>query len=269
MTGWHVDGYNIASKMQYVSGMKLWDTLMQNYSLNHENTLLDIGCGNGNYIFDMLEKTPQISYACGVDLSENMLNIARQKCIERQIKNFDFMYQDIAIFNPQLSNKFNIAYSNYCLHWVGNKILALNNILEYLKSGGIFALKIGQPGLIRLALHMLNKEKKWQQFNLLKNYVNHDIEHYDPLSYELNFYQNYFNNAPVKTLKCELNIKTHEFANNEEMRSFIRYGIIPFTIPDDIADEFIDAFINVSKYFNNYTQNTMWLADIDIIGKKY
>lgn len=268
MTGWDASGYNISSKLQYDSGKDLWDMICQNHIFKNGDSLLDIGCGNGNYIIDVLEQIPQITHACGIDMSEEMLNIAKAKCQKRKIKHFEFIHQDVAIFNPQLKNKFNIAYSNYCLHWVGNKILALNNILEYLQPNGILALKIAQPGSVRMALYLMSKEAKWKKFNFLKNYVNHNIESYDPLSYETNFYKNYFDKSNIELIKYELDLYTYKFTNSEEMCNFIRYGIIPFTIPDNLAEDFVNSFIKVSESINDYSKNQIWLTAIDIVGKK-
>jgi ubiquinone/menaquinone biosynthesis C-methylase UbiE len=51
--------------------------------------VLDMGCGSGESI---LELVPHVDYAVGVDVSSRMLEVAREKAAERDIRNVEFVY---------------------------------------------------------------------------------------------------------------------------------------------------------------------------------
>ena len=75
--------------------------------------ILDIGCGSGE-LSSILAKTA--NSVLGIDISQKMLNTAREKNISNNIR-----YQELSMENiGSLSEKFDIAVSSLAFHYVEN-----------------------------------------------------------------------------------------------------------------------------------------------------
>lgn len=267
MSDWNSIEYNRVSKVQFKSGYSLWHKMLQYYSLKPDSILLDVGCGNGNYILNELKTNKHIAYMYGLDVSEDMINVAKQHAEREGLSNIKFICQDIAILNENLINQCDIAYSNCCLHWVPNKTDAMNNIMHYLKPNGIFALRTGQAGLVRLVFHLMMKEDRiWQELGLLSKYVNNNVINYDPLNYDVSYYREYFAQRNITINELDLNSNVFDFANEAEMRGFIQYGLLAIKIPDHLGEKFVDSFLRLYNTITASSKYQIHIVYLDIIG---
>ena len=109
--------------------MKIND-LIKKYKPNDGNKLLDIGCGTGNHISHLKEH-----YHCkGVDISENIINVAREKNDD-----IEFFIDDMTTFH--FDHNFDIIISmfgtlGYCKS-LKNLLITLNNLYNHLETGGL------------------------------------------------------------------------------------------------------------------------------------
>lgn len=99
--------------------------------------VIDLACGTGNMTFRFAEKKDWDLY--GVDISEEMLEIARDKEAEKD-NNVKFFQKDLRYFSPDL--KFDLAFSlfdslNYILNYDDLK-KTFKNTYNFLKNDGIF-----------------------------------------------------------------------------------------------------------------------------------
>ncbi|MBN2259541.1 MAG: class I SAM-dependent methyltransferase [Clostridiales bacterium] len=98
--------------------------------------VLDLACGTGNASFELYERAYAVT---GVDLSEEMLMVAKEKALEKNYK-IKFMLSDMRDF--QMNTRFDAVISltdgfNYLLD-EEDLSQAFNNVFEHLKSNGIF-----------------------------------------------------------------------------------------------------------------------------------
>ncbi|WP_167959167.1 class I SAM-dependent methyltransferase [Anaerosporobacter faecicola] len=105
-------------------------------ALDKKDSILDLGCGNGNVASLLSRKFETSLY--GVDLSENMIKAARG----RQIKNAQFQVGDAECL-PFEKQMFDVVICNASFHHYPKPMRVLQEIRRVLKPGGTFIL--GDP----------------------------------------------------------------------------------------------------------------------------
>lgn len=101
------------------------------------NRILDIGCGTGSVIDFALSKYPE-SYIHGIDIAENMISMCKKKWSDHS--KLSFKIEDIEKKLPE--NKYDLIFSNCCLHWLQYPYETLKKICNLLnpKSEFVFSL---------------------------------------------------------------------------------------------------------------------------------
>ncbi|MCK4667650.1 class I SAM-dependent methyltransferase [Candidatus Dependentiae bacterium] len=109
-------------------------------SKNQDFNILDLGCGTGNYlkVHTELLKSYNINWY-GLDLSEDMLRVAKQKVPEVKF------YNGSASVLPYINDKFDYIVNNFAFHHFDKKLKALKEVTRCLKSNGVFRLKDIDP----------------------------------------------------------------------------------------------------------------------------
>lgn len=98
--------------------------------------VLDLGCGTGNLSKRVLDKYPNANIVC-VDISQNMINIARQKLAD--YKNVEFVVGDIE--EIEFKDKYDLVVSSLVLHHLLTDDIKKNFykiIFNMLNENGIF-----------------------------------------------------------------------------------------------------------------------------------
>lgn len=97
-------------------------------------TVLDVGCGAGEVIIDLAQVTGPTGRAAGVDFSEQMLTVARQRAVGAQV--------DVAFFQGDATalgfrdHTFDAVRSERTLQWVQRPEQAVAEILRVTRPGG-------------------------------------------------------------------------------------------------------------------------------------
>lgn len=137
MKTYEFDGekYKAASSHQ-----KEWGTsLMSGLSLQGDEKILDLGCGDGS-LTERLSLLVPNGKVIGLDTSMGMITTAKK--ISRD--NLEFIQMDIN--NLDFSDEFDIIYSNAALHWVKDHPRLLHNSYAVLKTDGIILWEFGSDG---------------------------------------------------------------------------------------------------------------------------
>lgn len=114
-------------------------TLMSKISFRGDESILDLGCGDGRLTEQLSLLVPK-GHALGVDASVGMINTARKICR----KNLTFLHMDIN--DLHFCNEFDLIFSNAALHWVKDHRRLLQNSYAALKAGGILLWDFGSEG---------------------------------------------------------------------------------------------------------------------------
>jgi 2-polyprenyl-3-methyl-5-hydroxy-6-metoxy-1,4-benzoquinol methylase len=133
---------------------RFWDSRSKEYDRNEEeyershkqavdNTrkhlsvsdiVLDYGCGTGIVTNDLADSVREIH---GVDISSEMIDVARRKAAERGIENVH--YAQATIFHERYGTEsYNVILAFSVLHLLEDTQMVMQRIHELLKPGGLF-----------------------------------------------------------------------------------------------------------------------------------
>jgi len=102
--------------------------------LNHSSVVLDYGCATGSIVLEIASIVNEVR---GIDISSNMIEIAKRKTDARGIKNIAFT--KATIFDESLKERaFDVILSLSILHLVENPTQVVDRVNQLLKPGGIF-----------------------------------------------------------------------------------------------------------------------------------
>jgi 2-polyprenyl-3-methyl-5-hydroxy-6-metoxy-1,4-benzoquinol methylase len=102
--------------------------------LNASSLVLDYGCATGSIALEIAGMAKEVR---GIDISANMIEIAKRKADERGIKNIAFT--KAAIFDESLKEgMFDVILSLSILHLVKDSAQVMDRVNQLLKPGGIF-----------------------------------------------------------------------------------------------------------------------------------
>jgi 2-polyprenyl-3-methyl-5-hydroxy-6-metoxy-1,4-benzoquinol methylase len=133
---------------------KMWDQLAKNWDqpgvnlgendlkiiemtrkyLNPGSVVLDYGCATGSIALEVASMANEVH---GIDISSNMIEIAKSKADGCNMKNIGFARAEI--FDESLGKEsFDVILSLSILHLVEDSVQVMNRVNQLLKPGGIF-----------------------------------------------------------------------------------------------------------------------------------
>ena len=115
------------------------ETMRKLIDIQPEHRILEIGCGTGEFSIELSKYCEQV---LALDISQGMLDFAREKAKARCRDNVEFDNAGFLTFDPE-GKKFDTVVSQLVLHHLPDfwKLTALKNINCMLKDGGKFYLK--------------------------------------------------------------------------------------------------------------------------------
>jgi ubiquinone/menaquinone biosynthesis C-methylase UbiE len=136
--------YDKISEEYQKSKLHPWRQYIEKYTaikilgnLDNKN-VLDVACGNG--IYSRIIKTKlNAKYVTGVDISKNMIELAKKYDNNNDISNIEYYVYD-ALELPVLGN-YDVVFASYLLNYAKNKdelYIMCKNIYDNLKHGGKF-----------------------------------------------------------------------------------------------------------------------------------
>jgi|FLOH01.1.fsa_nt_gi ubiquinone/menaquinone biosynthesis C-methylase UbiE len=101
--------------------------------LTHRSRILDLGCGTGHLLDQIMHVNLPFQHYLGIDLSQDMLSIARDKFANKE--NIEFQEQSISTFS-NINQSFDTILSSWVLSHLDNPAEVANNAQQLLAPGG-------------------------------------------------------------------------------------------------------------------------------------
>lgn len=136
---WNAEDYAKNSSSQYEWAKELISKL----KLSGNETLLDIGCGDGKVTAALAKCLPR-GCVVGVDNSEGMINLASNTFSQDAYPNLSFQRMDARALTFQ--EKFDRVFPNAALHWIIDQQSVLHGVQRSFKNGGILLFQMGGKG---------------------------------------------------------------------------------------------------------------------------
>ncbi|MFP4514835.1 MAG: class I SAM-dependent methyltransferase [Parcubacteria group bacterium] len=199
----------IANHFSQTRQQRMWPEIISSAQEIPSNTkVLDIGCGNGRLTEELKEGVDYL----GIDNSENLINIAKEKYKDN--KNYNFQVLDIFELD-ELEDKYDYIFLVAVLQHIPSKklrIKALNKIKNKLKEDGEIIISVWN--LVDNKKYK-SKLRKSKYLNFFKGLDARDLLFYWKNSQGKKLSLRYYHAFTAKELKklfsrCELKIKSFQ-----------------------------------------------------------
>jgi len=237
---WNAEEYS-----RFSSGQEKWaDELLSKLNLKENDSVLDIGCGDGRVTAKIASRVPN-GFAIGIDNSESMIKLAREKYPNEKYKNLDFEVMDAK--HLTFINKFDIVFSNAALHWVDDHRLTLQKIYMSLKPGGKILIQTGGKGNAAAAFETIEKLAFLSEWEPYLKGIKFPYNFFSDEEYKVLVPEAGFNPIRIELIKKDM---VHD--GIEGFKGFIRTTWIPFTqsIPEEKREQFVSD--TAELYVKNY-----------------
>lgn len=96
--------------------------------------VLEVGCGTGS---TAIQHAPYVQRIDAIDVSENMLAIARERALESSVDNVHFVRATLDEFNAR-DQSYDVILAMSVLHLIKERRSLIEDIARALKPGGVF-----------------------------------------------------------------------------------------------------------------------------------
>ena len=100
---------------------------------------LDVGCGRGRAVLLLAQRFPRSAF-CGIDISDEAINFARNEAKRLSLTNCQFMVQDAASLPESWMEHFDLITCFDALHDMPKPRVVLSGVHRALAPGGIFTM---------------------------------------------------------------------------------------------------------------------------------
>ncbi len=224
--------------------MEWANELIAKLNLKGDESVLDIGCGDGRVTREIADCLPKGSVV-GIDNSLEMIRLAKASFPKDQFANLRFETGDAG--NLKIDSRFDIIFSNAALHWVKDHRPVLAGIKKCLKPNGRILLQMGGQGnalAIFRVLETLVNQRDWSP------YFNGFTFPYG--FYDDKIYSQWLHETGLEPIRVELIPKDMIYEDINGLEGWIRTTWLPYTnrVPDDLKETFINTLAKTYIQFH-------------------
>lgn len=215
---------------------KEWgNSLIAELNLNGNESILDLGCGDGILTRELSELVPN-GRVIGIDSSKGMIETAKKSTAE----NLSFVLMDINRLD--FENEFDVIFSNAALHWVKDHGKLLKNCYSALKNGGMILWDFAGDGncsnFFAVVRHLMQSDEYGAYFN------GFEWPWYMP---DITEYKELIGRSGFTCYHVEEVNRDRYFSNSDEMIRWIdQPSLVPFIahIPEKLRAGFRNSVIS-------------------------
>ncbi len=245
MYQWNAEEYRSSSANQ-----KKWALeLLSKLDLKGNESVLDIGCGDGEITAAIAQRVPR-GFVVGIDSSRDMIELATKHFPPARCPNLTFILKDARHLN--FDEEFDAVFSNACLHWVIDHQSVLAGIRRCLRPSGRMLLQMGGKGNATAVLEVIDallKMPKWARYfeGFAFPYAFYEPDEYSPWLTALGF----------RIKRVELITKDGVHHGNDKFAAWLRTTWLPYTerVPESLREGFIHEIVA--------THAKRWPSDAD------
>ena len=243
--------WNAADYANNSSAQESWaNELIEKLSLQGNERLLDIGCGDGKITNSIAGKL-RAGSVVGIDRSTDMIELAISQ-FDRQ--NLSFSVMDATELS--LQGTFDVVFSNAALHWVKDHKTTLIRLKKHLHQESKILFQMGGFGNADDILKIVTRMTKTGQW----------AKYFEDFIFPYNFckiqdYEKWLREAGYSAKRIELIPKDMIHENSEKLKGWLRTTWFPYTdqLPESEKEKFLSHVIE--QYINSFP--------VDLEGKTH
>ena len=174
---WDGQYYQKYADSQFKSGM----AILEKYSFNGDEAILDVGCGDGRITAELAKRLPK-GKVVGLDVSPGMIDTCKKTA--KDLQNMECVLLDAA--DMTFDNEFNFSICFSAFHWMDDQQKVLDNIYKALKHGGRLIIKARVKEVVSSITQEFTAEfEKWKYHPLFAPqgfYIRSEQEYQDMLA---------------------------------------------------------------------------------------
>ncbi|MBD2579719.1 methyltransferase domain-containing protein [Oscillatoria sp. FACHB-1406] len=250
---WNPEDYAKNSDAQ----LKWAQELIVNLNLRGDESVLDVGCGDGKITASFAKSIPEGSVV-GTDSSPEMIAYARNVHSSSEYPNLSFDCIDARCLD--FTEEFDLIFSNAALHWVDNHQAFLRGASRALKRGGRLIISCGGFGNAADVLEVFSELvtlEKW------KDYFG---EFHNPyFFYRDRDYIPWLSESGFRVQRLELVPKDMAHQGKDGLAGWVRTTGMPFTqcVPEREREDFIANFVD--RYLEKFPLDGNDLAHVRMV----
>jgi len=241
--------WNASDYANHSNAQQKWaKELISRLNLRGNESLLDIGCGDGKVTAEIATYL-KAGIVVGIDSSEEMISLANEKFPSDVYPNLSFLNQDARKLS--FYQKFDVVFSNAVLHWVLDHRPVLKGIYRILKPSGRVVAQMGGKGNASQVVEVVNEiinKVEWKKYfeNFSFPYGFYAPEEYEPWLQEAGFV--------IVSLELKPKDMIHE--NEEKFKGWFRTTWLPYLhrIPKEAREKFINVVTDKYLQINSPDQ---------------
>lgn len=226
--------YNSKSKVLLHQEKKIRSNIVEDYikkniTFTHKDLILDIGCGTGKILLN-LKKRKIKAKMCGIDISNNMIELAKKNLNELNLNEIDFKTGDMELILKKAKTVMSIGVIGYqrnqneFIERLCN-LVELNGYLIFTTGNGNSILRLIRQYISKLYWFLFRKQNKIKFLSIKDQQVNKILKQKN-FQLEKKFYITFGLGLFPSSFECKIDSLFNKFLIRNKLGKFLSLTVI-------------------------------------------